>query len=273
RNKEQRKQEDDSRSLFKRNKEQRKQEDDSRSLFSIGSCTSLNEINNNDLFQVVNFDEYRQGLKIRKATIEKDLRRKNEIKNKTDDSPAERLMRMHRNFSSRSSNLPSSGSQQSPKSSPLQRRDEMEQLSRKRERMCFKNDDSAVITSQEKSKTAADCFAIAEEDKAGEDISEIIYSVQLSPDRPARLEESSVCLQRLLTSMSTIPPTNNPFEENNITQNIDVSVNRDLKAEFQNELVKMSSVSSSDSQKHCSESTYHCNVPEKSIDDERGLDF
>ncbi|GFY46468.1 hypothetical protein TNIN_495521 [Trichonephila inaurata madagascariensis] len=182
-------------------------------------------------------------------------------------------MRMHRNFSSRSSTLRSSGSQQSPKSSPVQRRQELEQLSRKRERKCFRNDYSTNSPLQTEPKAVANSFAIAEDDKAGEDLNEIICNAQFSSNRPVAHEERPTCLNRLLINNSStfnVPSTNNPFEEETETQNADVSMNIDLRTELQD---KISSISSSNLQKLCDESTYDYNMPEMSTDPEPETDF
>ncbi|GFR24563.1 uncharacterized protein TNCT_682271 [Trichonephila clavata] len=258
-------------SFSKKNKEKRKCDDDSRSLFSIGSCTSLGEINSSDFIRLAKLDNYGRNRVHGGTKNEKDSINKSEAKNKTDDSPAERLMRMHRNFSSRSSTLRSSGSQQSPKSSPVQRRQELEQLSRKRERTCFRNDNSNPPL-QTESEAVANSFAIAEDDKA-EDLNEIICNAQFSSNRPVGHEERSTCLHRLLINNSSafnVPSTNNPFEENTETQNTDVSMNIDIRTEIQD---KISSLSSSNLQKLCDESTYDYNMPEMSIDPEPETDF
>ncbi|GFS52660.1 uncharacterized protein TNCV_45421 [Trichonephila clavipes] len=257
----------------KYNKEKRKCEDDSRSLFSIGSCTSLGEINSTDFSRLAKLDNYGRNHAFRGTKNEKESISQNEMKNKTDDSPAERLMRMHRNFSSRSSTLQSSGSQQSPKSSPVQRRQELKQLSRKRERTCFRNDYSTNSPLQTDSKAVANSFAIAEDDEAGEDLNEIICNPQFSSNRPVGHEERPTCLNRLLInnlSTSNVPSTNNPFEEDTEIQNTHVSMNIDLRAELQD---KISSISSSNLQKLCDESTYDYNMPEMSIDPEPEADF
>ncbi|GIX97227.1 hypothetical protein CEXT_211801 [Caerostris extrusa] len=118
----------------------------------------------------------------------------------------ERLMKLHRNFSSRSSTLPSSSSHQSPKPSPVQRREELEQFSKKRTESNARKSNPVTPKSRTaslaKNKAPSNPFDVGVEDKAVTDLRDVIFNVQPSPTRPRRLEKTSACIDRLLMGKS-----------------------------------------------------------------------
>ncbi|GBM78395.1 hypothetical protein AVEN_79112-1 [Araneus ventricosus] len=256
-----------------------KERDDGRSMFSIGSQSSMSEVNSKHLIPIAklrNTERSNQELSrlVRIAGNSADPRNRNGMSNGFDSKPGERLLRLHRNLSSRSSMLQSSGSQQSTKSSPIQRREELEKFLRTRANTGPKNGSpiipKAYGTKPVRPKIPTNPFEEKEDNEMATDLQDIVGNVKFSSGIPPPAESKLKCVNRLLANKPSgfnISPTNKSAMNSIRPQN----------GAFKNSdkaLVKVSDVQHNSLAKHCDDLAKETSSALGGFsDDEPGIDF
>ncbi|KAF8787582.1 hypothetical protein HNY73_009163 [Argiope bruennichi] len=189
---------------LKSSNETTREKDDGKSMFSIGSQSSMSDVNSKHLVpfaRLKNTERWNREL----SGLERSARNSTDPtnRNRFGSKPGERLLKLHRNFSSRSSMLQSSSSQQSAKSSPIQRREELENFSRNRAKTRSKYNSPVVQKAKciksVSPKTPSNPFEEVEETVVKE-LQDIIESPECPPDMPPPVESKLTCVNRLLAN-------------------------------------------------------------------------